>query len=96
MYGTIAKLKVRPGKLDELIKIAGHYGEIDIPGMLWTHLYQSEDDPNECWIAVAFDSKDAYTANADSPEQNTRYEAMRALLSADPVWNDGVVVQSVS
>lgn len=95
MYGTIAKLKVAPGKLDELLKLTSEYDRLDIPGMQWTYVYQSDEDPNVCWLAVGFKDQASYKANAGSPDQNARYEKMRALLAADPQWHDGMVVQSM-
>ena len=35
-----------------------------------------------------------YRANADSPEQDARYQKLRALLEDDPEWNDGEIVYS--
>ena len=34
----------------------------------------------------------AYQANAASPEQDARYQKLRALLARDPEWHDGEVV----
>jgi hypothetical protein len=42
-------------------------------------------------VAV-FESKEAYWANAQSPEQNARFLQLRALLLDDPQWHDGVIV----
>jgi hypothetical protein len=49
-------------------------------------------DANEFYVAVVFSSKEAYVANANSPEQNARFQAMRALLTSDPEWHDGEIV----
>jgi hypothetical protein len=43
-------------------------------------------------LATVFTSKEAYLANAGSPEQHQRYLAMRELLAADPDWHDGEIV----
>ena len=45
-------------------------------------------------IVVVFENKEAYRANADSPEQDARYQKLRALLEDDPEWNDGEIVYS--
>jgi hypothetical protein len=45
-------------------------------------------------LAVVFDSKEAYEANANSPEQHQRYLEYRDLLAADPEWHDGDIVHS--
>jgi hypothetical protein len=41
-------------------------------------------------IAV-FENEQVYRANAESPAQNDCYEKFRALLNADPIWEDGLV-----
>jgi hypothetical protein len=45
-------------------------------------------------MAVVFSSKEAYVKNAESPEQNSRYEAFMELLEGPPEWHDGEVVYS--
>jgi len=42
-------------------------------------------------IAV-FDSKESYRANAEDPEQDAFYQRWRALMDADPEWNDGEII----
>jgi hypothetical protein len=37
-------------------------------------------------VAV-FASREAYRTNAQSPEQNERYQELRALLFAEPEWH---------
>jgi hypothetical protein len=49
-------------------------------------------DPNEFIMAVVFTDKESYVKNANSPEQNARYEEFEALLEGPPEWNDGEVV----
>jgi hypothetical protein len=53
-----------------------------------------DSDPNEIMLVVLFQDKESYLANANDPEMNKEYEAYRALLDADPVWNDGEVIHS--
>jgi hypothetical protein len=69
----------------------GH-GGFSVPGNLGTYVYRLDSDPNTIIMAVAFKDKASYRANAESPEQNTRYEQMRALLTADPEWSDGEII----
>ena len=95
MYGTVATFRVQPGKAEELQKIAAEYAA-GIAGLVFEYTYQTDDDPNVLMIVVGFESKDAYWANAKSPEQNSRYERFRALLTADPEWHDGEIVSSMT
>lgn len=97
MYGTIARLQVTPGKLDEFMQ----FGEREVtqatyPDMGFQYVFQSDQHENEVWLVVGFTSREAYHANAASPEQHVRYQEMRALLDADPEWHDGEVIQSMT
>jgi heme-degrading monooxygenase HmoA len=67
-----------------------------IPGYIDTYTYRMDADPNIYYLAILFESKEAYLANANSPEQYERYLEMRALLDSDPEWNDGEVVSGDS
>jgi quinol monooxygenase YgiN len=91
MYGTVARMQANPGAEAELMALSKEF-EGQIPGHLGTYVYRSDTEPNVYWMAVAFQDKAAYTANAQSPEQDARYQKMRALLAADPEWHDGEIV----
>jgi quinol monooxygenase YgiN len=91
MYGTIATFHVIPGKQEELQR---HNREevVDIPGLVFQHIFRTEADPDILMLVVGFESREAYRANAESPEQHRRYEQYRALLSEDPEWHDGEII----
>ena len=90
MYGTIARLKVKPGSVGAFKQM---FGAMASPlGRVTHYIYQMDADPNELYLVVVFESKEAYLANAQSPEQNARYEKFRALLDADPEWHDGEII----
>ena len=92
MYGTIARFEAKPGTerqlLDELT--------VKIPGLVTIYVYQMDANPNTYYATVMFESKAAYRANANSPEQHTRYTAMLKLLAGEPEWHDGEIVQEVA
>jgi quinol monooxygenase YgiN len=93
MYGTIAKLTLDPAKIEEFKA----YGRrtFKVPGQVSVQVFQSDGNPGELYLVVTFESREAYWANANSPEQAERYQEMRALLSADPEWHDGEVVTTM-
>jgi quinol monooxygenase YgiN len=91
MYGTIARMQAKPGAEAELMRLSAEF-EGQIPGHLGTYVYRSDAEPDVYWLAVAFTDKAAYQANAQSPEQDARYQKIRALLTADPEWHDGEIV----
>ena len=92
MYGTVARMKVKPGMMDKLKELMGTEEMRGISGLVGTTVYQMDSDSNELYLAVTFDSKESYTKNAESPEQNQRYEQMVALLDGAPEWHDGEVI----
>jgi heme-degrading monooxygenase HmoA len=94
MYGTVARLHVKPGSDARLNEITSSFGSLHVPGFVATYLYQTDAGSNEYYLAVVFDSKASYAANAESPEQNARYLEMRELLAADPEWHDGDITSS--
>ena len=70
MYGTVARMKVKPGSLEALQQqMASLESDLSAGGWRSTTVYQSDSDPNELWIAVAFESKEAYRKNAESPDR---------------------------
>jgi len=93
MYGTVARFRVRPGMEDRLQELEREQGPA-VPGMVFQHVYQMDTDPRELYLVVAFESREAYRANATSPEQNERYQQYRELLETEPEWHDGEIVFS--
>ena len=94
MYGTIARLKIKAGKEAEFIALGQQEDDIKIAGHVGEFIYRMDADPNEYYMAVVFDNKESYVANANSPDQNDRYEGMLALLESAPEWHDGEIVHS--
>ena len=92
MYGTVAKMRVKPGKLEELKQLMSTPEMVNIAGLVNTTVYQMDADANSLIMAVTFTDKDAYVKNANSPEMSARYEKYVALLEGPPEWNDGEVV----
>ncbi len=94
MYGTIARIKIDPSKLQELIDLGQRMGTA--PGQIARYVYQMDADPGEMFLVAVFESKEAYWANAQSPEQNQRFMELRAMLLEDPEWHDGEIVDVVT
>ena len=91
MYGTIAKLASKPGAADELRRMETGRRPA---GYLGSYVFQSDKDSSELWLVVMFESKAAYMANADSPEQDEEFRSLMKYLSADPEWHDGEIIFS--
>jgi endo-1,4-beta-D-glucanase Y len=88
---TFWKMKVKPGKLDEIRSIMSSPADQErIKKMGWqmTVIGSSKDNSNEVWGMVTWDNSDNYKKNADSSAQDADFQKMRALLEADPEWHD--------
>jgi quinol monooxygenase YgiN len=94
MYGTIARVKIDPGKLEDLKALGRRIGVP--PGQIARYVYQMDVNPGELFLVAVFESREAYWANARSPEQNQRFQEMRALMLSDPEWHDGEIIDVVA
>lgn len=92
MYGTIAKLKVKPGMLPELMKLTSEEDMDGMAGFVNTIVYQMDADANEIYMVVLFTDKDAYVKNANDPAQDTRYREFVKYLDGEPEWHDGEII----
>ena len=92
MYGTVARMRLKPGAEAQIAALMRQYETLNIPGQRMTYVYRMDNDPNMVMMAVIFDDKASYVANANSPEQNARYQQMVALLEAPPEWHDGEIL----
>jgi len=63
-----------------------------IDGMVHSIVYRAADEPGVLWLAVVFESEEAYRRNAESPEQHRRWQQMRSALDSDIEWHDGHVI----
>lgn len=92
MYGTIAKVTVKSEKVDELRNLTAR---LDIaPGQIARYVYRMDANPQEYMLVAVFESREAYRANAESPEQHERFMELRAMLTDDPEWHDGEIVDA--
>jgi heme-degrading monooxygenase HmoA len=93
MYGTIAKLHVKPGA-EPLLNawFDGMNNAVKDVGWIATTIYRSDEDPHVHWMTVVFESREAYVANAQRPSQDARYRRLRSCLESDPEWHDGEVI----
>ena len=95
MYGTVAKMKLKPGAEEKIMQVME--GTQDgREGHIATYVFKSDADPNVHFVATVFESKSAYKKFADSPAQDKRFHQMRDLLAADPEWHDGEVIHHES
>jgi antibiotic biosynthesis monooxygenase (ABM) superfamily enzyme len=91
MYGTIARIKVKPDKVRELYALGQQWDDQRkrVPGFISTEILWEERETGRALMIVRFTNKELYFQNANSPEQHQFYLRMRACLESDPEWNDG-------
>lgn len=92
MYGTIARVKIDPTRIEELKAVGDSMDTA--PGQVARYVYQMDADPGVLYLVAVFESKEAYWANAQSPEQNERFLRLRGLMLEDPEWHDGEIVSA--
>jgi heme-degrading monooxygenase HmoA len=91
MYGTVAKLITKPGAIEEIRRMESGRRP---SGYIGSYVFQSDQDANELWLVVIFESKETYLANADSPEQDAEFRRLMNYLVTEPEWHDGEIVFS--
>jgi len=94
MYGTVARMLIKPGMREQFLALGREIENQGIPGWVAEYLYQSDSNPDEVFMTVVFESKEAYRKNAESPEMDASYRRLRELLAADPEWHDGEIIYS--
>jgi heme-degrading monooxygenase HmoA len=96
MYGTVARMRVKPGMADRLALFSADSDDLQIPGFIGTYVYRMDKDPDEFYLVVMFDDKATYSRNAEDPAQDRRYLELRELLAEDPEWHDGEIAWASS
>lgn len=96
MYGTVARMRLKPGTEAKMREMMRQFEAAQVPGAVASYMYRMDADPNEYYLAVLFTDKAAYRANADSQEQNARFQEMMRMLDGEPEWHDGEVVSVVT
>ena len=95
MYGTIGRLRIKTGmesQFRQLLKEQARAFESgQVPGFVASYGYRIDADPNDYYLAAVFENREAYWANAQSPEQDARYRQWLPLLEGEPEWHDGEI-----
>ena len=55
MYGTVARIKVKPGKEDSLMEDMKVYDAVKIDGHVATAVYKADEGDGVYWMAVIFE-----------------------------------------
>lgn len=91
-YGTVARMRLLPGAEPLFRAQFEALVHEQLPGWLTTTFFQSDQDPLDVWMVVAFESREAYRANAERPNMDALYRRIRGCLATDPEWHDGFLM----
>jgi quinol monooxygenase YgiN len=95
MYGTVARIKVKPELLDQAMEFMQTSGDLGTPpGGVAFYLYQLDANPNDFYMVVVFEDKEKYFANANDPRTDAQFQEMARFLAEEPKWHDGEIVYS--
>jgi quinol monooxygenase YgiN len=92
MFGTVARMKFKPGAFEKMQAIMKEFEEREVKGFLFNVLYRSQSDPDEVWLIVGFEDEASYRANADDPRTDEMSKGYQPLMAAAPEWHDGEIV----
>jgi hypothetical protein len=92
MYGTVARIRVKPENREKLGGVFLRQSYQTVPGFKTSYILW-QDDMDAAWLFAIFEDRAAYEKNAGDPAQHDRYLEYRALLEDEPEWHDGEVEQ---
>ncbi|MEO7117594.1 MAG: antibiotic biosynthesis monooxygenase [Candidatus Limnocylindrales bacterium] len=92
MYGTVARVRIKPGTAEQWTALQAEYDDTHIDGFIASYVYRLDVDPDDHYLVVMFRDEASYRANASAPDQDARYRKMRDLLAEDPKWHDGEII----
>ncbi|MCX7624587.1 MAG: hypothetical protein RMK01_05425 [Thermomicrobium sp.] len=97
MYGSIFHLHVRPGQEAAVRQLFERWDRERAPrvqGFRAGYLFKPDQQRDELIGVAVFDDRESYRKNASDPAQDEWYRELRALLTDDPVWEDGEVIEA--
>jgi len=97
VYGTVARMRIKPGHEQALMNMQNEWNETRGPaakGAVAAYVFKSDRDAEEGTLVAIFRDRESYFANAQDPAQDAWYQEMRSHLQADPEWVDGEVISA--
>ncbi len=92
MYGTVARIKIKPGTIDQFSAVSDEMTADSGHGEVALMVFQSSNNPDELYLVAVFEDEEKYYANADRPETDASFRKMAQHFAEDPQWHDGEVV----
>ena len=69
MYGTVARMRAKPGLGAQLEALQAEYDDLEIDGHVATHVYRLDADPDDYYLATIFRDRESYRRNAEDPRK---------------------------
>jgi quinol monooxygenase YgiN len=83
-------MRIKPGQVDDFISTMRSLSPA--PSSVAMTIYKADGDPDVVWIAGVHQSREAYKANSESPEQAARFAQLKPFFADEaPQWHDGEV-----
>ncbi len=96
MYGTLGRMRPKPGKRDELVEMMSRPPSgAGANGYRGAYLLKA-DEGDEVVVAVMYEDKDAYFAMVHDPQTDENFGRIMALLEGEPAWTDGEWISAPS
>ena len=92
MFGTIARMKFKPGGYEQMAELMKNFEDRQVDGFVFNAVYRSQSDPDETWLVVGFEDEASYRANANDAETNKMAQEYQKLLAEPPQWHDGEII----
>ena len=92
MYGTVAKMSLKPGSFEKVQDLMKGFEERQVKGFVFNAVFRSKSDPDEVWLVVGFDDEASYRANAEDPQTDQMSQRYQEFMAAPPDWHDGEIV----
>ena len=92
MFGTVARMKFKPGSYEKMQDIMKGFEQRQVKGFLFNAVYRSQSDPDDVWLIVGFEDEASYRANANDPDTDKMAQQYQQLLAEPPEWHDGEIV----
>jgi quinol monooxygenase YgiN len=92
MFGTVARMKFKPGAFEKMQDLMKGFEERQVKGFVFNAVYRSQSDPDEVWMIVGFEDEASYRANANDPQTDKMAQEYQQLMAAPPEWHDGEIL----
>lgn len=88
MFGTLGRMKARPGKLEELKAHPGDPRAATSRGYVGSYLLVAVEG-DEVVVAVMFEDRESYFAMVHEPRTDENHQRLLTLVEGEPTWTDG-------